>query len=242
MKSLKYSIFIVFALSIAAIYSCKDESLNPVPGWDSAPHGFGSIATTDSTYSITVKGKTISLPVKDSSWVGKVKKAWVDSFSSTNPTRSVRLKHYWQSLDKKTTVSEIKFFVYWDEAYTDKNNDARTARHAGFIYDSPGKLLKTVSSPDGDYKTVIHNISTGDLYNLFKDAQFDYGKGAGKGNVIDGTVRTAAKPFTPKDKFFVRWEFKLADGRLIDRWGSTNICAGEVAGANCVTEFYVSKR
>lgn len=231
MKAIKLFIALGFITSLA-LWSCRNEELNPVPAWETGVHGDAKISfTPDVPYEIVVKTKTISKPEKDSFYVKKEKKNWIDSMSFNDLAKTARFTHAWNSVDKLNTVTKIDFYVYWDEAYTDKNKNPRTARHGGFIFEDPGKLLKSVT-PKGNREYTEYTVSLSEIYNLYKDAKFDYKDDKGLVNVIDGTVRTAAKPFNKNDKFTIRWALTTADGRLFENW-NPDICAGTVPGLTC---------
>ncbi len=232
MKSLKLLIASAVIASVATFWSCRDESLNPVPAWETAVHGNSTMGfTADVPYTKTVTIQTISLPKKDSSYLGSFKKNWIDSFSLSDISKKIRFNHNWQTNDNANTVSKIDFYVYWDEAYVDKDKNDRTARHGGFIFDDPGKLLKSVT-PKGNRESVEYTVSLSEIYNLYKDAQFDYKDGKGTVKVIDGVVRTPTNPFTKKDAFKIRWALTTADGRVFENW-NPDICGGTVPGLSC---------
>jgi hypothetical protein len=229
MKAIKL-IFSLALLSSFMLWSCRDESLNPVPAWETAVHGDAALGfTKDVPYSIVVKTKTKD-GKNDSSYVANLKKNWLDSINTKDLNAPVRFTHNWNSVDKLNTVTKIDFYVYWDEKYIDKNGNPRVARHGGFVFDDPGKLLKSVTSPKGNRESVEYSITGADIYNLYKDATFDYGKG--KVNVIDGTVRTTSAPFNKNDAFTIRWALTTADGRVFEVW-NPDICAGTIPGLSC---------
>lgn len=232
MKAIKLFIALGFISSLALWSSCANEELNPVPAWETAVHGDAKIVVTPNVaYDIVVKTKTISKPEKDSFFVQTNKKTWIDSMSLNDLSKTARFTHNWNSVDKLNTVTKIDFYVYWDEAYTDKNKNPRTARHGGFIFEDPGKLFKSVT-PKGNREEVEYTISLSEIYNLYKDAKFDYLDGKGTVSVIDGTVRTASKPFTKNDKFTIRWALTTTDGRIFEVW-NPDICTGTVPGLTC---------
>jgi hypothetical protein len=231
MKGIKLFIASALIAGVATFWSCRDESLNPVPAWETAVHGEGAIGfNKDVSYQIVKKTKTKD--GKDSSYVATEKKNWIDSMSLSDLTKTARFNHNWKSNDKLNTVTKVEFYVYWDEAYKDKDANDRVARHGGFIFEDPGKLLKSNSTPKASRDNVEYTVSLSEIYNLYKNAEFDYKDGKGKVKVIDGTVRTEAKPFTSKDAFFIRWVLTTADGRVFQEW-NPDICGGTVPGLNC---------
>lgn len=146
------------------------------------------------------------------------------NLSATDVNAAAEFTHYWQSLDGKLTATDIKMYVYWDESYVDASKNTRTARHAGFVFDEPGRLLKT-ATVKANREVTTYTVTQAELSNLFKD-------------IKPINARTADKPFTKDDKFTIRWVIVASDGRVFDRWGES-ICVGEVAGANCTTAITV---
>ncbi len=57
MKSLKLLFTAAFIASVATFWSCRDESLNPVPAWETAVHGFGELV--DANFNSTDINKTV---------------------------------------------------------------------------------------------------------------------------------------------------------------------------------------
>jgi hypothetical protein len=216
MKAIK--LFLFFAIGALFLFSCRDESLNPVPKWETGVHGYGATAKT-----------AVS------------KKDTLVEFSQKDVNKPIWFSHYWQSLDNKNTVAKIEFFVYWNEYYVDENGNSKTAPHGGTIFSDPGKLFKTVTAPKGNREVENHALTQAEIYNLYKDAKFDYKDGKGTVAVFDGKNRTAAKPFNDNDEFLIRWKLTAADGRVFEVWGPDSICAGEVLGANCEVDFYVGQ-
>ncbi len=215
MKAIKISLSLLAAALFTMIFACKDESLNPVPAWETGV--FGKAAFTKNAIS---------------------KKDTLNAFLIAKPAQAVKITHFWESLDKLNTVTKIDFYVYWNESYTDKNGIGRTARHTGFVFEDPGKLWKTVASPAANHAEVEYDITQADIYNLVKDTEFDYGNG--KVKVIDDVKRTAANPFTAKDAFTIRWKLTTADGRTFDRWGPDSVCDPLAnLGSNCQIDFSV---
>jgi hypothetical protein len=221
MKSLKFPI-IILVTSILAFVACRDESVNPVPAWETALHGFGSAGfTKDSAYTIQSKTKS-KIDGKDSFFIEKKIKNWVDTLLTSKPTRPYRFDHYWQSLDKLNTATKVEFFVYWDENYVDANGNSKVKRHGGYIFDEPGKLFKTISSPKESRGVENLKITQTEIADLYKSSPAQ-----------NTTGRTATNPFTKRDVFHIRWAITAADGRKFERWDPTGICVGEVLGANC---------
>jgi hypothetical protein len=206
MKQIKLSLFFAVAIGALFLFACRDESLNPVPKWETGVHGYG-----------TFTQNAIS------------KKDTLNNFLVANPTQAVTFNHFWESLDKQNTVTKIDFYVYWNENYTDANGNDKVARHGGYVFDDPGKLWKTVTTPAIGHENAKYSITQAEIAALYSAIV-----------PKDATGRTATNPFTKKDNFSIRWVLTAADGRVFERWDPTAICGGiEVAGANCEVKFAV---
>jgi hypothetical protein len=62
------------------------------------------------------------------------------------------------------------------------------------------------------------------VYNLFKDATFDYGAGDVP---VFGASRPAGSRFKTSDNFSMTWAFTAADGKVY-KWWSVSVVNGEV--------------
>ena len=105
MKILKYSFSMLLAVAIVALTaSCRDESLNPVPAWDTAVSGYGEFVATN------------------------------NAFSLTDAAKDVQFKYRWVSIDNLNTVTKIEYYVALNETYIDKEGNSRTARHGDKLW------------------------------------------------------------------------------------------------------------
>lgn len=105
MKILNYSFSMLLAVAIVALNaSCRDESLNPVPAWDTAVSGNGILVSTN------------------------------NSFSLTDVTKPVQYKFRWLSIDNLNTVTKIEYYVALNETYIDKEGNSRTAKHGDKLW------------------------------------------------------------------------------------------------------------
>jgi hypothetical protein len=83
------------------------------------------------------------------------------------------------------------------------------------------------------------NVTQDDIYQLFKDATFDYGNGSVK--VFENPAkpdRSPSSPFVAGDKFRIGWIIYTADGRKFDAW-SPSICSEEFPNSSCYVEWAV---
>lgn len=138
----------------------------------------------------------------------------------------------WVSVDNINTVNKVEFFVTLFEDYTDKDGNDRTAVHGK-------KLFKTLEGGTAPANRVFtdQTVTSGDIYNLFKDAAFDYGLGGGKKAVFDQMGRTTAKRFTDNDYFSLSWNLTTADGRKFTEW-SPAVCNESPAYLNCSLNYF----
>jgi hypothetical protein len=154
------------------------------------------------------------------------------SFAIANTAAPAAYKWRWVSIDGKNTVSKVEYFVTLTEAYDDKEGNARVANHGT-------KAWKVIEgSAIGANRTDIDgSITQADVYGLFKDAAFDYGKGGGKVNVFTQNGRTATNRFIKNDGISITWFIYTADGRKFTEW-SPAVCESLLDGtgaplANC---------
>jgi hypothetical protein len=171
------------------------------------------------------------LPVFESAVHGYAeKKSTGPDFSLADPTKSVAYRFRWASIDGLNTVNKIQFLVTLREGYTDKDGNGRTAVHGT-------KVLKVIdSNVPGNFTFSDYTMTQAEVYNLFKDATFNYGNGSVK--VFDQNSRTPAKPLTGKDNVVVSWVLFTADGRKFDTWGG-DVCSATLDKANCSISFAV---
>lgn len=138
------------------------------------------------------------------------------NFAPGDKAKALDINYQWVSIDGVNTVNKIEFFVQFREAYTDKAGNPRTANHGK-------KLFKTIEGgtvPANRTNTNI-KVTQDDVFNLFKDAKFDYGDGAV--NVFAAATRTVTAPLKASDSFTLSWALTTADGRYFDSW-STSLC------------------
>lgn len=100
MKSLKKYIIVMIA-SVGIITSCKDESLQVVPDWETGVHGFAAVTSTNT------------------------------DLLYNDPAVDVDLDLKWISIDGKVAVNKMEVFVLFDEAYVDVDGNPKVASHGG---------------------------------------------------------------------------------------------------------------
>lgn len=100
MKAIK--IYLMLAIvSLGIIISCKDESLQVVPEWESAVHGFAEVTSTNS------------------------------DLLYNDPSKDVDIDLKWISIDGKLTVTKIDVYALFNENYIDVDGNPKVAAHGG---------------------------------------------------------------------------------------------------------------
>jgi hypothetical protein len=93
------------ALLLAAIFgitlSCKDDSIELIPEWESAVHGLGEVTSANA------------------------------DFLYNSPTTPIEVDLQWISIDGKESVTKMEVFVLFNENYIDKDGNPALARHGG---------------------------------------------------------------------------------------------------------------
>ncbi|HRJ28816.1 MAG TPA: hypothetical protein PLV21_08565 [Cyclobacteriaceae bacterium] len=198
-------IFAITVFTFGFLMSCKDDSLQIVPEWESAVHGLGSFsATTDDV-----------------------------NFIKGDPSVELTFDLLWNSIDKKNTVTKIELYVVFNEAYIDQDGNPKTAKHGG-DQGKLLMTMQGGNVPADKVKTTF-SISQNDVYALYQANTFNYfGTGQlpvwGAGSIRDDRD-TGDFKFVDGDSFQLRWAFTTADGRVFKAWG-ISVCT-EFPGANC---------
>lgn len=225
MKRITTYMFLVGLL--ATIYSCRDESLNPVPKWDSAVNGFGVFD------GIAFDGKLNNRPQKYESDYAK-------NFPASGQDKAkIDFKLRWVSLDNKLTVNKIEVYVNMTEDYEDPDGNPKTANLGG---GSP-KLLQTLTTVAANRQWNTFSVTPLQVYNLFKDATVKYDK--------VNAVKVFSRPKFPRpagqwfngetDTFVVSWRLYTTDGKVFKSWNQDSVC-GDItsvseANSNCQLTF-----
>jgi hypothetical protein len=95
----------IYSLIIAGVFatvvSCKDESIELVPEWESGVHGLAAVTSANA------------------------------DFMYNAPTAPVNVDLQWVSIDSKNTVNKIEVFVAFNENYIDVEGNPAVAAHGG---------------------------------------------------------------------------------------------------------------
>ena len=203
-RNLKFIVLSFFCLAI--VVSCKDDSLEGIPDWESAVHGLGSFsATTDDV-----------------------------NFIKGDPSVELDMELLWNSIDNKNEVVKMELFVLFNEAYTDQDGNPKTAKHGGD--EGKLFLTLEGAQVPGNKELTSFSVSQDDVYALYSSAAWDYDDDGTDSPVWGvGSIRadrnTTDYKFVDGDSFSVRWQFTTDDGRVFDKWG-ISVCT-EFPGANC---------
>lgn len=140
----------------------------------------------------------------------------------------------WVSIDQENVVTKIDVYVLFDEPFIDPDGNPVIAKHGG----NGGKLYASFSGAavPANRTNLKINITQDAVYQLYKDASFDYDKNEATTPTKvftnpDVPDRTASNPFVKGDAFTVKWTFTTEDGRTFSTWG-VSVCT-EYPGANC---------
>jgi hypothetical protein len=160
-----------------------------------------------------------------------------DGFIYKDPSKEVTIELQWISIDNLSQVTKIEVYTQFNESYVDVDGNPKTVKHGG----DQGLLLASFEGAEvpGNRQAVSFTANQANLYEIYKDATFDYG--SGEVPVFSNPAkpeRTATDRFVPEDAFKIRWEFTTADGRLFSAWG-VSVCT-EFPDANCSVDFAVS--
>ncbi|GAA4399257.1 hypothetical protein GCM10023187_10800 [Nibrella viscosa] len=212
---------IVF-FGLVALFGCRDESLNPLPGWEPGVHGFGVFADVAEP-----KDGAGSKPhIADNA----------RNFTKTDQDKDaakVNFKVRWVSLDNKLTVNKIEIVVDMIESYTDTDGNPKTNNVGG-----GGKVIKTITPAAGNRQWNTFSISPQEVYNAYKDATFKYDK-VNAVPVFNNpkNPRLAGAWFNTTDRFVMVWRLYTTDGLVFKTFNSDSICGDPTpysqASANC---------
>ncbi len=202
----------IFLLVLATLgMACRDESLNPYVEPLSGVHGFAADTEANSDAG---GGTNNSIEVSNIDW----------------RANGVPFVFRWFSFDKSLTVNKVEFYAYFDEPYVDKDGNPATASHGGSAPAGgiliPGATIENLAN--GEKKSVT--ITVDQIYDLYKDAEFDY-DGDGTKEKVFSTKRTASRRFLPGDYIMVRWKLYTTDGAVYRSW-SPSLESGEPKFSN----------
>ncbi len=206
---------LVLALVMVAFAGCRDEDLNPIPVYETSVHGWGRFDA-----------------------------ASPKNFVFEDLTKEITIKFQWNAIDGIQSVNKIEYYAFFDESYKDKDGNDKIARHAGKFLDANGggKAFKTLQGGDipANRTDISFKLTQADMYNIFKDAEFDYGKGKVKvfANPDKPTRDVTKRPFISGDQLEVSWVLYTNDGRKFDFW-SRSICSEEFPKSSCSVKWGV---
>ena len=223
---------LTYALSfgMVALLSCRDDALNPVPGWDPGVHAFGIFADVpEPKEGANTRPNTVAnaanFPV------------------AGQATAKMNLKLRWVSLDNKLTVSKIEVFLDMIESYNDANGNPKTASLGG-----GGKPLTTFEPSAANRQWNTFSVTPADVVKLFGTATVKYdGTNAVPvfnnpkrprpvGAQLAGATRIDGLPVAA-DRFLITWKLTTSDGQVFNAWNPESICSDPTqynqASANC---------
>lgn len=150
----------------------------------------------------------------------------------------ISLNFMWNSIDGLNTVTKVEFFIQFNEPYKDTDKNDKLARHGG----TSGVLIKTLegSAVPGNRTNTNITFSQSEVYELYKNASFDYDGDGVKTPVFNNPAHTDRIPtgrFVKGDQFQIKWKVYLEDGRMFDSW-SPSTCA-EFPNAACLFDWGV---
>ncbi len=217
-----------FSAGMIALLGCRDESLNPVPTWESGVHGFAIFADVPepkegaSTRPNTVaNAATFPLAGQDAA--------------------KMNLKLRWVSLDNKLTVKKVEVFLEMIEAYNDPNGNPKTASLGQ-------KLLTTFDPSAANRQWNTFAVTPADAFKLFGTATVKYDGTAAvpvfsnpdrprpTGARLSGATRVKGLAVSA-DRFILTWKLTTSDGLVFNAWNPDSICGDPTqynqASANC---------
>ncbi len=224
---MKKIISTLFVCCIAMLMSCRDESLNPLPGWEPALHGFvifdgvapAANAKTRNQPYITDYARNFPLKAQDAA------------------TATVPFKIRWVSLDNKLTASKVDVYLEMIEYYQDADGNDKQSSLGN-------KLVKSISAPAGNRQWNSFTISGTEAFNLFKDATVKYDKtNAVKVFANPANKRPTGQWFNGSEDFVVTFVLTTSDGLVFKKFNEDSICGDPTdiseASANCRLYFDV---
>ncbi len=211
------------SLGLFLLVSCRDESLNPLPGWDPGVHAYGAFADIAEP-----KDGTGGQPANSANYAVNFPLAKQDQ-----ATAAINMKIRWVSLDNLLTVNKAEIYVDILEYYDDPDGNPKTVSLGG-----GGKLLKTINPTAANRVYSTYTVSPAEIYNLYKDATVKYDKVKAV-NVFSNPAnpRPTGKWFNGSEDFVLTWKLYTTDGKVFKVWNPDSICGDQTiysqAKANC---------
>lgn len=189
MKLTKKIYGLVLAASVGIAFSCKDDSLELIPEWESAVHAQAAVTTSNT------------------------------DFLYNTPTAPIGVDLSWISIDGKASVTKMEVYVVFDENYVDKDGNPAVAKHGGakgrLFKTFEGGAVPANRTPVNFslsqaelyalYSNATFNYDGNGSISVFSNP--------------DKPERDAAHRFMWDDQLSIRWEFTTDDGRLFEKWG-----------------------
>jgi hypothetical protein len=133
------------------LMSCRDESLNPIPGWEPALHGFVIFDGVAPAANVKVRNQP-----------------YIADYARNFPTKAqdaatatVPFKIRWVSLDNKLTTSKVEVYLEMIEYYQDADGNDKQVSLGN-------KLVKTIAAPAGNRQWNSFTVSGTEAYNCSK--------------------------------------------------------------------------
>lgn len=176
------------SVMLITFLSCKDESLQVIPEWETGVNTFAKLKTGASS-----------------------------SFISGNAATPIEVNFRWISIDGLNTVTKIEFYLLFNESYVDADGNPKTVRHGGTggklwktiegsaVPANRADVLNTITQAD------VYNLYKDNKYT-YCAAEVDVFANPIKPG------RTPAAPFLAGDSFSLKWIVFTADGRKFDSW------------------------
>lgn len=220
----------VVSLGLIALLSCRNDSLNPIPGWEPGVHGFAIFADLPepkegATTRPNTVANAVNFPV------------------ASQDAAKMNFKIRWVTLDNQLTVNKIEVFLDMIESYNDANGNPKTASLGG-----GGKLLTTFNPSAANRQWNTFTVTPDDVYKLFSTATVKY-DGTNAVSVFSNPKRprsvgarlagatTIDKLQVAADRFVISWKLYTVDGQVFSIWNPDSICGDPTqynqASANC---------
>ncbi len=187
MKKVNKIILICAGLLIGFI-SCKDDSLQVIPVWET---GVNTYATKQAASSA--------------------------SFVNGSPAIPLDLNFRWISIDGANTVTKIEYYLTFDEGYVDVDNNPALARHGGTdgkLFKTVEGSAVPANRTDVAVKITqddVYQLYKNNTYNYCGTSVSVFS------NTLKPS-RTPASPFLAGDVFALKWIVYTEDGRKFDSW------------------------
>lgn len=208
MQKIKFSSkYIMLMVGLVMLFSCKDESLSPIPAYETAVHALG----------VTKSGSATA-------------------FKQGDLNTKLDFDFKWNSIDGKNTVTKIQYYVQFNEGYTDAEGNDRIANHGVKLFKTiegsavPANRVNTSFSISQAEVLALFNGVSFD-YKDGKGSVNVFTKSPKAARVLPGTPFITNAKSALRDNFIMTWAFTTDDGRVFDSW-SDSIC-GEFPGADC---------